>query len=107
MASREPNALCERCGKPYWVARYKLEQSRYCCRSCKAGVSGKGIDVATLRRLYCDELRSMQEIADALRCSLTKSKHGTLSLVFCNIKLKKIISGWCAEYQARFSKFDS
>jgi hypothetical protein len=32
-----------------------------------------------------------------------KSKHGTLSIAFSNIKLKKMVDDWCYEYYGRFA----
>lgn len=73
MALREPNAVCSMCGKPYWVANYKLAKSRFCGRACQAAGHGSGmIPQDDLARLYYDERLSMREIAERFRCSVHK-----------------------------------
>ncbi|MFL5800566.1 MAG: hypothetical protein ACJ8CR_02365 [Roseiflexaceae bacterium] len=37
---------------------------------------------------------------------IKKSEHGTLSISFLNVKLKKIIDGWCSEYYSKSFTLD-
>jgi hypothetical protein len=67
MTLREPNAVCQVCGKPYWVKPSILARSHFCSRACQDIGRRKGeISKEDLARLYYDEKLSMHGIADKL-----------------------------------------
>jgi hypothetical protein len=76
IVAERSNAVCENCGRPYWVKPSALERSRFCSRACQdAGRNGGGLARDMLERLYYGENRSMQQIADELGCGLDKVRY--------------------------------